>query len=103
MPQSDQSKPAAKLYAIKFSNGWHYAETGQSADDARSRGLEVVEYLPTSKGVFAELVTAIRKADRAFESEGGGTRHYVRDCLIPELECAGLAVVRAALDEERQG
>lgn len=40
------------------------------------------------------LTDVMRKADRKFEKVGGSTRHHVRDCLIPELEQAGLAVVR---------
>jgi hypothetical protein len=39
------------------------------------------------------LTEVMRKADRTFESVGGSTRHHVRDCLIPELEEAGLKVV----------
>jgi hypothetical protein len=31
---------APVLYAIKFSNGWHYAETAEAGEDARRRGLE---------------------------------------------------------------
>lgn len=44
---------------------------------------------------FARLVAAMRKADVLFESGktgGGGTRHYLRDCLLPALEAEGLRV-----------
>lgn len=46
--------------------------------------------------VFPLLVSAVREADQLFESEktgGGGTRHWLRDCLEPALESRGLQVV----------
>jgi hypothetical protein len=42
-----------------------------------------------------ELAAIVRKADEAYEIEGGGTRHWVRDHLLPELERAGWRVVPA--------
>lgn len=41
----------------------------------------------------ARLVAAMRAADKMFEKVGGTTRHYVRDCLIPEMTERGIRVV----------
>lgn len=42
-----------------------------------------------------EAVTrAVRLADEAFQKEGGGSRHWVRYCFLPELEDAGLMIAR---------
>lgn len=46
--------------------------------------------------LVSRLTEVMREADRAFENVGGSTRHHVRDCLIPELEAAGLKVVAKA-------
>jgi hypothetical protein len=43
----------------------------------------------------SRLTAAMREADRAFESVGGSTRHFVHDCLMPALEAARLSVVDA--------
>ena len=40
-----------------------------------------------------EAVTAVvREADRLFESVGGSSRHWVRDCFLPLLEKNGMVV-----------
>lgn len=41
------------------------------------------------------ITAAIRAADVAFESTGGSSRHYVRECLLPEFESRALRVVKA--------
>jgi hypothetical protein len=46
------------------------------------------------------LTAAMREADALHERVGGGTRHYVRDCLLPTLAKHGLTV--AALTEAKQ-
>ena len=46
------------------------------------------------KEIIRELTSAIRSADRTFETAGGSTRHYVSDCLIPELQKRGLSICR---------
>lgn len=49
--------------------------------------------------IFRLFTKAMRAADVQFESGksgGGGTRHYLHDCLIPELQAVGLRVVREA-------
>jgi hypothetical protein len=40
-----------------------------------------------------KLTAAVREADQAFETVGGSSRHYVRDCLLPALAKAGLKIV----------
>jgi hypothetical protein len=49
-------------------------------------------------GLGRELVNAltpvVRAADEQLESEGGGTRHWVRDCFLPRL---GLTVEAAEM------
>lgn len=44
---------------------------------------------------FAVLTKAMREADELHQTEGGGTRHYLRECFLPALERHGLAVVEA--------
>lgn len=41
------------------------------------------------------LTVVVRQADLDFESVGGSSRHYVRECLLPALETAKLRVVDA--------
>lgn len=43
--------------------------------------------------LLARITKAVRCADRKFEQVGGSSRHWVRECLLPELEAEGLAVV----------
>lgn len=38
------------------------------------------------------LTEVMREADIAFETTGGGTRHYVRDLLLPILEKKGFTI-----------
>jgi len=42
-----------------------------------------------------KLTEVVRKADEHFEKVGGSSRHWVRECFLPELEAAGLKVVSA--------
>jgi hypothetical protein len=42
--------------------------------------------------IITLLTQAMREADLKFETVGGGTRHYVRDCLLPEIEKVGLSI-----------
>ena len=41
-----------------------------------------------------DITAAVRAADLDFESVGGSSRHYVRECLIPHLEAVGLVIVK---------
>lgn len=42
--------------------------------------------------LIAVLTDVMRDADKAFEVSGGGTRHYIRDCLLPRLVEAGVKI-----------
>jgi hypothetical protein len=44
------------------------------------------------------ITAVVREADRAFEREGGSSRHWVRDQFLPRLEDAGMTVVPLAGD-----
>ncbi|HEX6431805.1 MAG TPA: hypothetical protein VF008_29140 [Niastella sp.] len=44
--------------------------------------------------IIAEMTAVMREADVAFETVGGGTRHYVRDVLLPMMEKAGLKIIK---------
>lgn len=46
-----------------------------------------------TKSIQQRLTEVVRAADKAFESSGGSSRHYVNECLVPELLSAGLVVV----------
>ena len=42
--------------------------------------------------VLEQVTSAVRRADETFEHVGGSSRHWVRDCLFPELEKRGLTI-----------
>ena len=46
------------------------------------------------ENLMAEITSAVRAADERFELEGGSTRHWVRDCFVPELEMRKLEIIR---------
>jgi hypothetical protein len=73
-------------------------------DDA-SGDYRLVEIPGMDGELLREFTAAMRAADESFETEGGGTRHYLRDCLWPEMQRRGLAVVpsRLATAEGWQG
>ena len=53
---------------------------------------------PDEQRDHSELTTitaAVRAADRHFERVGGSSRHWIRDCFLPELERHGLVIRRA--------
>jgi hypothetical protein len=41
----------------------------------------------------------VRPADEAFEKDGGGTRHWVRDHFLPALGAEGLRIVPVEGDD----
>jgi len=45
--------------------------------------------------MLAKVTIAVQKADKAFETIGGSTRHWVRECFLPALEEAGLRIVES--------
>lgn len=52
--------------------------------------------LPSDRMLDA-ITRAVRGADRQFEREGGSSRHWVRDCFLPELNALGLIVIERPL------
>lgn len=46
--------------------------------------------------LVAEITGIVRASDEEFESVGGSTRHWVRECFLPRLEGAGWKLVRDA-------
>lgn len=43
---------------------------------------------------FGAVVNVTRIADRGFQTEGGSTRHWLRDHFLPELDAAGFRIVK---------
>ena len=43
---------------------------------------------------LSEITKAVREADNAFETVGGSTRHWVRECLLPALQVRGFVIIR---------
>lgn len=52
--------------------------------------------------LVARMTAAMREADKAHESVGGGARHHVRECLLPILRRHGLALVVMPNTEARE-
>lgn len=50
---------------------------------------------PDGFDLVASLTLVMREADEAFEQVGGGTRHHVRECLLPAMEKHGISVLPA--------
>ncbi len=42
--------------------------------------------------LVARITAAVRVADQRFESSGGSSRHWVRECLLPTFEEASLVI-----------
>ena len=40
--------------------------------------------------MIEKVTRVVREADEAFKTVGGSTRHWVRDCLLPALDRAGI-------------
>jgi hypothetical protein len=59
----------------------------------------LVEIPDMDADLLREFTAAMRAADECFERVGGSTRHYVRDCLWPELQKRGLTLTREAAGE----
>lgn len=43
-----------------------------------------------------ELAAIVRRADERHETDGGSTRHWVRDHFLPELEAANWTIKKAS-------
>lgn len=67
----------------------------------KSNDSEIELFIKTShrelikeENLIEEITALMREADQKFESIGGGTRHYVRDILLPLMEEKGLCFCR---------
>jgi hypothetical protein len=67
----------------------HLAD-GEQQHPARQRG----EGQEEDTSIVARVTAVCRKADQQFETVGGSSRHWVRDCFLPLLNGAGLFVTR---------
>jgi len=47
-----------------------------------------------------KITEAVRQADHDFETVGGSSRHWVRDCLLARLEEQGLTICEIASTHE---
>jgi hypothetical protein len=52
---------------------------------------EIVHFTEDPK-IIALLTEAMREADIQFETTGGGTRNFVRECLLHQLDKVGLTI-----------
>lgn len=50
--------------------------------------------LVSNEEACTSITEIMRDADALFSTTGGGTRHYVRDLLLPMLERAGLRICK---------
>jgi hypothetical protein len=72
----------------------------QERDEARAEAARLRDaFTAQNDGDILERMTAaMREADAAYQDSGGGTRHYLRECLFPILQKHGIAL--AAVKEE---
>lgn len=56
-------------------------------------GTEEKDQKGTDEKLIPRITKAVRIADERFQSLGGSSRHWVIECLIPELELEGLKIV----------
>lgn len=47
----------------------------------------------TRDELVMQLTAIVREADEEFQSEGGSSRHWVRDHFLPRLEGAGVSLL----------
>jgi hypothetical protein len=63
-----------------------------------------IQLLDNSKAETYDAVTeVVRRADAKHELTGGGSRHYVRDILLPLLEEAGIRLCRVNQKQKQDG
>lgn len=53
-----------------------------------------------SVDLIADITAIMRDADKAFETRGGSTRHYIRDVFIPMLEEKGFRFTQKSATDE---
>ncbi len=51
------------------------------------------DYFGLTDEEFAAIVQAVRAADESHQKDGGGTRHWLRDHFLPELDLSGYRIV----------
>lgn len=68
-------------------------EAGQAESEDRWAGL-------THEQV-RELAALVNAADEGFMIDGGGTRHWVRDHFLPELESARWTITPPTSEEDK--
>lgn len=51
------------------------------------------DYFGLTVDEFNAVVQATRAADESHQKEGGGTRHWLRDHFLPELDLSGYRIV----------
>lgn len=88
---------------IRFRDGaWEDCEThtscahGVNVDKRHSPKPEQCEDVD----LVSEITEVVRAADREFQRVGGSSRHWVRECFLPELTAACYSIVPAATEEQ---
>lgn len=93
------------LEGMVYADEW--LESAQKAVELINRGIALLTPVPSSAipqreeekdwtddPVIIAMVTAVmREADPLFEKTGGGTRHYVREFLLPIMARDGLTII----------
>lgn len=81
---------------VSHAAGCVFCEAAAIAKGFVDGSFRIVPTEPASLDIVERLTAAVRSADAVFESVGGSTRHYVRDCLLQELATERLSVVDAS-------
>lgn len=58
--------------------------------------LKVDPESPEMAALVATITRAVRRADVAFEASGGSSRHWTRECFLPEMRAVDLFVFAGA-------
>ena len=93
----------AALIEADYHQAIHHKD-GRECLDMRGIALQVAPTAtPTEAQTLRQMTLAMREADQHFERVGGGTRHYLRDCLFPVLAKHGIGLhfVPTAAQTER--
>jgi hypothetical protein len=76
---------AVSVYAIKFSNGWQYTASEESAYLARQQDLQVVTYVPHDD--LRGAVARITELEDALRNHGVHAETCPRFALYPDCTC----------------
>ena len=79
---------AAPLECVVVESDWPEYESVWKMIEDRVTGNKEPEH-----ELVMQMTLAMREADRVHERTGGGTKHHVRDCLLPILEKYNLKLV----------